>query len=122
MALQCCWRRKLARRELRRRRTEAREAGKLLQDKQALDEKLKETVAVLETVQNQRNELRQAYKAGSPPVLSCPVLSGPEMPGCILTFCKANALSPCRRRRRPGRLQRDRWQLQGGRVRRPCER
>lgn len=62
VALQCCWRRKLARRELRARRQEAREAGKLLKDKAALDEKLKETLAILETVQNQRNELRQLYK------------------------------------------------------------
>lgn len=62
VSLQCCWRRKLARRELRARRQEAREAGKLLKDKAALDEKLKETLAILETVQNQRNELRQLYK------------------------------------------------------------
>ena len=66
VALQCCWRRKLARRELRARRQEAREAGKLLKDKAALDEKLKETLAILETVQNQRNELRQLYKVFSP--------------------------------------------------------
>ena len=101
MPVQCCWRRKLARRELRRRKAEAREAGKLLQDKQvllclttnfycdlfarhdviiesacfvagrckshskqALDVKLKEITAVLENVQNQRNELRQLYKVG----------------------------------------------------------
>ena len=62
MALQCCWRCKLARRELRSRRKEAREATKLLEDKQALDVKLKETIATLEHVQNQRNELKQAYK------------------------------------------------------------
>lgn len=62
VALQCCWRRKTARRELRRRRTEAREATKLLQDKQNLDAKLKETMAMLENVQNQRNEIRQSYK------------------------------------------------------------
>jgi hypothetical protein len=67
VALQCCWRRKIARRELRSRRMEAREAGKLLQDKNALDEKLKETLIVLETVQNQRNELRQQYKVSPPP-------------------------------------------------------
>ena len=66
MALQCCWRRKTARRELRRRRKEAQEAGKLLQDKQALDAKLKETLAILETVQNQRNDLRQACKVRLP--------------------------------------------------------
>jgi len=49
---------------------EAREAGKLLQDKNALDEKLKETLVILETVQNQRNELRQLYKVSPPPLLS----------------------------------------------------
>lgn len=62
VALQCCWRSKVARKELRNRRKEAREATKLLQDKQALDVKLKETIATLEHVQNQRNELKQAYK------------------------------------------------------------
>lgn len=62
MALQCCFRAKIARRELRNRRKEAREATKLLQDKQALDVKLKETIATLEHVQNQRNELKHAYK------------------------------------------------------------
>jgi myosin-5 len=67
--MQCCWRRKLARRELRRRKAEAREAVKLLQDKQALDVKLKEITAVLENVQNQRNELRQLYKVRQSSVL-----------------------------------------------------
>ena len=70
VVLQCCWRRKTARRELRRRRKEAQEAGKLLQDKQALDAKLKETLAVLETVQNQRNDLRQACKVWLRPGVS----------------------------------------------------
>ena len=60
--MQSLWRGKCARRELRRRRTEAREAGKLMQDKQALEVKLREVQNVLETVQNQRNELRQQYR------------------------------------------------------------
>ncbi|KAL4445379.1 hypothetical protein ABPG77_011204 [Micractinium sp. CCAP 211/92] len=59
---QSLWRGKLARRELRRRRQEAREAGKLLQDKQALESKLREMQNVLETVQGQRNELKQQYR------------------------------------------------------------
>ncbi|KAK9809830.1 hypothetical protein WJX72_000004 [[Myrmecia] bisecta] len=62
VAGQTLWRSKLARRELRRRRAAAREAGKLLQDKNALESKLKETLAILETVQNQRNELRQQFR------------------------------------------------------------
>ncbi|CAL8460835.1 g366 [Coccomyxa elongata] len=62
VALQTRWRSKLAKRELRRRRAEARESGKLLQDKQALEQRLKEMQAILETVQNQRNELKQLYK------------------------------------------------------------
>ncbi|DBA65606.1 TPA: hypothetical protein ACH3X2_002670 [Trebouxia sp. C0005] len=60
--LQCAWRSKLARRELRQRRASQREAGKLLQDKKALEDRLKEVQNILETVQNQRNELRQQYK------------------------------------------------------------
>lgn len=62
LSVQSLWRGKLARRELRRRRQEAREAGKLLQDKQALESKLREVQNVLETVQGQRNELRQQYR------------------------------------------------------------
>ena len=60
--VQSLWRAKAARRELRQRRAEAREAGKLLQDKQALESKLREVQNVLETVQGQRNELRQQYR------------------------------------------------------------
>ncbi len=60
--LQSLWRAKCARRELRRRRAEAREAGKLMQDKQALESKLKDVQNVLATVQNQRNELRQQFR------------------------------------------------------------
>ena len=60
------WRSKIARQELRRRRAEARESGKLLQDKQALEARLKEMQSILETVQNQRNELKQQFRASGP--------------------------------------------------------
>lgn len=43
-------------------RMEAKEQGKLLQDKAALEVKLHEQVATLELVQTQRNELKQSYK------------------------------------------------------------
>lgn len=66
--VQALWRGKCARRELRRRRAEAREAGKLMQDKQALEVKLREVQNVLETVQNQRNELRQQYRVSARPL------------------------------------------------------
>lgn len=70
------WRSKVARAELRRRRAEARESGKLLQDKQALEVRLKEVQGILETVQNQRNELKQLFKVGVPesmhPTAHCP--------------------------------------------------
>ena len=45
-----------------RRRAEARESGKLLQDKQALESRVKEMQSILETVQNQRNELKQQFR------------------------------------------------------------
>ena len=60
--MQTRWRGKIARAELRRRRAEARESGKLLQDKQALEGRLKEVQTVLETVQNQRNDLKQQFR------------------------------------------------------------
>jgi myosin V len=60
---QCAWRRKLAKRELRRRRAEARESGKLLQDKQDLEKKMLEQENVLANLQNQRNELRQQLRS-----------------------------------------------------------
>jgi len=44
-------------------RWQAREAGRLLQDKQALEGRLKEMARILATVQDQRNELKQQYKA-----------------------------------------------------------
>ena len=59
---QTLWRSKLARRELRKRRTEAREAGKLMQDKQVLEVKVKELQGLLEMVQKQRNELKQQFR------------------------------------------------------------
>ena len=65
VAVQCAWRCRLARRELRARRAEAREAGKLLQDKQALESKLREVQNVLEMVQSQRAEARQQYRVGA---------------------------------------------------------
>ena len=52
----------MAKAELRRRRAEARESGKLLQDKQALEGRLKEVQTVLENVQNQRNDLKQQFR------------------------------------------------------------
>jgi chromosome segregation ATPase len=48
--------------ELRHRKSEAREAGKLLEDKKALEAKLREVQGTLELVQGQRNELRQEVK------------------------------------------------------------
>ena len=60
--MQTRWRSKIAKQELRRRRAEARESGKLLQDKQALESRVKEMQAILETVQNQRNELKQQFR------------------------------------------------------------
>jgi len=62
IAIQCAWRIKMAKRELRRRRAESRESGKLMQDKQNLESKLKEVQNILENVQTQRNELRQALR------------------------------------------------------------
>ena len=44
---------------------EAKEQGKLLQDKAALEVKVREQTATLEMVQTQRNELKQSYKARS---------------------------------------------------------
>ena len=38
-----------------------------VQDKKALEDRLKEVQTILETVQNQRNELRQLYKVGPDP-------------------------------------------------------
>eukprot|EP00798_Chlamydomonas_sp_ICE-L_P027113 gene27113-2338_t len=51
-----------AKRELRELRSEARESGKLLEDKKALEIKMLEMQETLDMVQNQRNELRQQVK------------------------------------------------------------
>jgi predicted nuclease with TOPRIM domain len=53
---------KHAKTALRGLKSEAREAGKLLEDKKALEQKLKEVQATLEMVQGQRNELREEVK------------------------------------------------------------
>ena len=60
----------MARAELRRRRAEARESGKLLQDKQALEGRLKEVQTVLENVQKQRNDLKQQFRVSGISFLS----------------------------------------------------
>jgi myosin V len=62
IAAQTAWRCKLAKREMRRRRAEARESTKLLQDKQALEGKLQEVQNVLANLKNQRSELRQQLR------------------------------------------------------------
>lgn len=59
---QCAYRTKVSKRELRKLKLEAREATKLLEDKKVLEIKLREVQNTLETVQNQRNELRQQLK------------------------------------------------------------
>ena len=95
---QSLWRSKCARRELRRRRTEAREAGKLMQDKQALEVKLREVQNVLEAVQNQRNDLRQQYRVrrcAAPPTPA--PISRPSAHHTMDCFCT------CRRRSRSAR-------------------
>ena len=62
VVVQAMFRSKGAKRELRALRAEAREGTKLLEDKKALEAKVHEMQATLETVQNQRNELRQQLK------------------------------------------------------------
>ena len=69
MAAQGMWRCKLARRKLRALRAEAREAGKLMQDKRFLETKVAELTSTLELVQNQRNDLRQQFRVRRPPPL-----------------------------------------------------
>lgn len=54
----------MARRELRALRQQAREGTKLLEDKKVLEQKVHELQAMLETVQGQRNELRQQVRPG----------------------------------------------------------
>lgn len=62
LVMQCIFRCKAAKRELRNLRADARESTKLLEDKKALETKVKELHGTLETVQMQRGELRQALK------------------------------------------------------------
>lgn len=62
ICMQSRWRGVKARRELKRLRAEAREARKLLEDKRILENKVKEMQATLETVQDQRNELKRQVK------------------------------------------------------------
>ncbi|KAG2451764.1 hypothetical protein HYH02_003543 [Chlamydomonas schloesseri] len=63
VAIQSAHRVKVARKALRSLRQQAREGTKLLEDKKALEAKVAELQAMLETVQNQRNELRQQVKS-----------------------------------------------------------
>ena len=59
---QSLWRAKMARVEVSQRRVAARESGKLLKDKEALERKLEKLQEVSETIKNQRNDLRQLLK------------------------------------------------------------
>eukprot|EP00210_Caulerpa_lentillifera_P009028 g8617.t1 len=60
--IQSYWRGVVAFRELKRLRQEAREARKLLEDKRILEAKVNEMQNTLETVQDQRNELKKQVK------------------------------------------------------------
>ena len=51
---------------LKKLKAEAREARKLLADKKMLQDKVKELEKVLETVQNQRSDLKQQLRVGGP--------------------------------------------------------
>lgn len=62
IAIQSAHRVKVARKALRSLRQQAREGTKLLEDKKALETKVAELQSMLETVQNQRNELRQQVR------------------------------------------------------------
>lgn len=57
--LQCLWRSKLARRELRRRRQAARAAEKILQDKKDLEGRVAELQRILEQARVERSNFRQ---------------------------------------------------------------
>ncbi|WPT16300.1 Myosin-11 [Picochlorum sp. SENEW3] len=59
---QSLWRAKMSRAEVARRRMEARESGKLMKDKEALESKLEKLRVISETVTNQRNDLRKQLK------------------------------------------------------------
>lgn len=56
------WRCRMAKRELRKLRVEARESGKLLKDKRALENRCQELQDILNTVQNQRSEVKAQLK------------------------------------------------------------
>jgi len=60
--VQTRWRVRVAKRELRRLRKEARESTKLLKDKRTLELRVQELQDIVNTVQNQRNELKQSLK------------------------------------------------------------
>lgn len=62
VAAQGAWRVRQARRELRRLRAEQREAGKLLKDKAALEDNLRELREVLEQVKAKRSEARRELR------------------------------------------------------------
>ena len=61
-AVQNRWRGRQAKRELRRLRQEARESSKLLKDKRTLELRVQELEEIVNTVQTQRNELKQSLK------------------------------------------------------------
>eukprot|EP00210_Caulerpa_lentillifera_P001139 g1097.t1 len=62
IVVQSYWRGLIARRELKALRLEAREARKLLEDKRILEAKVNEMQNTLETVQDQRNDLKKQVK------------------------------------------------------------
>lgn len=62
--LQCLWRSKLARRELRRRRQAARAADKILQDKKDLEARVAELQRILEQARVERSNFRQHLRVG----------------------------------------------------------
>ena len=62
LRLQCLWRCKLARRELRKRRQAARAADKILQDKKDLEARVAELQRILEQARVERSGFRQALR------------------------------------------------------------
>jgi len=62
ITFQTHWRGLVARRELKKLRAAAREAAKLLEDKRILEAKVKELQSTIETVQDQRNEMKRQMK------------------------------------------------------------
>mmetsp|Transcript_16539 Transcript_16539/g.49488 ORF Transcript_16539/g.49488 Transcript_16539/m.49488 type:complete len:1726 (-) Transcript_16539:622-5799(-) len=59
---QNAWRCRMAKRKLRALKVQAKDQAKVLQDKAALEVKVKDMAGTLEMVQTQRNELKQSYK------------------------------------------------------------